>query len=675
MAIASPGVGSNLDVNGIVSQLMAIERQPLTALATKEVGIQAKLSAYGTVKGALSSLQSALKGLSDASKFQSSKSVSTSASDVMSATASSKATNGTYSIEVSQLAQDQRLATAGQASKTAVIGEGTLTFDFGTISGGTFDSNAGTYAGASFTSNGNGSKTVTIDSSNNSLEGIRDAINKAGIGVTASIINDGSVTSPYRLSLSVNESGSSNSLKISASDPGLQALLEHDPAGTQNLQENVTAKNTELKIDGISISKSGTSISDAIDGVTLNLLKTNVGSPTKVTVSNGNSGLSSAVSSFVKSYNDVRKTLQDVTAYDASGAKAGGTTGQASPLQGDATIRSIEYRMRQLFTTPITGVDSTYNTLSKVGVAFQRDGTLAVDNTKLQKAIEASYGDVVALFAATGNPSDSLVRYESSTSSTVAGKYDISLTAMASQGSLTGSAVASGLVVSAANKDLSVTLDGISASITLDEATYGSVSALAAHIQSKINGTSAFTGHSIAIASSGDATSFSLTATSALYGATSAFSVSGTAAAFFGASPTAVSGVDVAGTIGGTAATGSGQKLTGSEGDATGLAISVIGGSTGDRGNIRFSRGFAAQLDSLLTEFIGSKGSIASRTDGLNASIKDIDRQRQALSRRLDDTEKRYRTQFTALDVTLGQLTQTSNYMAKQLAALSGSSS
>ena len=130
-------------------------------------------------------------------------------------------------------------------------------------------------------------------------------------------------------------------------------------------------------------------------------------------------------------------------------------------------------------------------------------------------------------------PSDSLVRYESSTSSTVAGKHDISLTAMASRGSLTGSAVASGLVVSAANKDLSVTLDGISASITLDEATYGeSVSALAAHIQSKINGTQRFTGHSIAIASSGDATSFSLDRDIGLVRRHFGFSVSGTAAAF-----------------------------------------------------------------------------------------------------------------------------------------------
>lgn len=671
MALASPGVGSNLDVNGIVSQLMALEKQPLTALTTKEISIQAKLSAYGTVKGALSSLQSAIKGLADASKFQTGKSASSSASDVLTASASNDAVNGSYSVEVSKLAQAQRLASLGQASKTAAIGSGTLTFDFGTIAGGTLSN--GQYTGASFTSNGNGTKTVTIDASNNTLEGIRDAINKAGIGVSASIVNDGSGT-PYRLALSVGASGASNSLKISVSgDAPLVNLLAHDPAGTQNLRETVTAQNTELTVDGVAISKSSTSISDAIDGVTLNVLKTNVGSPTKITVSTGGSSIGSAISAFVKSYNDTKKTLDEVTRYDGSGAKAGGTTGAAAPLQGDATIRSMEFRMRQMFSAQITGVDPAYNSLGKVGLIFQKDGTLTLDNTKLQKAIEASYGDVVALFAATGNTTDSLVKYDSSTTATKAGTYDINLSALASKGSLTGSAVTSGLTLASGSNDLTVTLDGITSSVTLEAKTYASVAELAAEIQTKVNGNSAFSGHSVAIAGAGDATSFTLTATSNLYGSTSAFSVSGNAAALFGAAPVAATGVDVAGTIGGNVAAGSGQKLTASEGNASGLAVKVTGGATGDRGNIRFSRGFASQLDSMLTEFLGSKGSISSRTDGLNATIKDIGKQREALNRRLEDIEKRYRTQFTALDVTLGQLTQTSNYMAKQLAALTSS--
>lgn len=677
MAISSPGIGSNLDVNGIVSQLMNIEKQPLASLATKEVAIQSKISAYGTIQGALASLQSAVQGLADASKFQTSKSASSSASDVLTATASSGASNGSYSIEVSKLAQAQKLATAGQASKSDVIGVGTLTFDFGSISGGTLDSATGKYTGASFSSNGNGSKTVTIDASNNTLEGIRDAINKAGIGVSASIVNDGSST-PYRLALSVNSAGSSNSLKISVGggDAALTSLLAHDPSATQNLQETVTAQNTEMKLDGIAISKPSTVIADAIEGVTLNVLKTNVGSPTKISVSSGGSSLGSYVSTFVKAYNDAKKTLDAATAYDGSGAKAGGTTGQAGPLQGDATVRRIQYQMRQMFSSEITGVDPAYNALTKVGISFQKDGTLAVDNTKLQKAMDTSYGNVLALFAATGNATDSLVKYDSSTTATQAGKYDINVGVLASKGTLVGSAVTSGLTVTAGSNDtLAVTLNGVTANITLEAKTYASVDALTAEMQTKINGNSAFSGSSVAIVGTGNAASFSLTATSNLFGATSNFSVSGNAAALFGASPVATAGTDVAGTIGGNSASGSGQKLTAAVGSgASGLAINVTGGIIGDRGSISFSRGFASRLDALLNDFLGSKGTIASRTNGLNASIKAIDNQRDVLNRRLVDTEKRYRDQFTSLDVALGKMTQTQNYMTQQLAALTSTS-
>ncbi|MEW9899245.1 flagellar filament capping protein FliD [Chitinivorax sp. PXF-14] len=665
MAISSPGIGSNLDVNSIVSQLMAIEQQPLADLAKKEASFQSQISAYGSVKGALSSLQTAVQGLTDASKFQATKSASSSATDSVTATAGSSASNGSYSIEVSKLAQAQKLATAGQASSTAVIGTGTLIFDFGTISGGTFDSTTGKYTGSSFTSSGSGIKSVTINSSNNTLEGIRDAINKAGIGVSATIVNDGSNT-PYRLALSVGNSGASNSMKISVSgDAGLTSLLSQDPAGSQALQETVTAQNSELKVDGIAISKPSTVITDAISGVTLNLLKTNVGTPTKVSVTTTTGSLANAVSTFVKAFNDTKKTLDDVTFFDKTGAKTG-------PLVGDSTIRSIQYQMRQVFSATVPGVNASYNSLAKVGVAFQKDGTLQVDSTKLQKAMDASYNDVLELFSTAGSTTDSLVSYTGSTTATTAGNYALTLTGLATQGTLTGGAVTSGLQVNAGvNDTLSVSLNGKTTTVTLTPRAYVSAADLASEIQTKINGSSDLSGNTVTIKGTGDASSFTLTGTSDLYGSTSAFSVSGTAAALFGASPVATTGTDVAGTIGGNSAAGSGQKLTSSTGASSGLAVTVTGGAaTGDRGTISFSRGFASQLDTLLTNVLATKGTLAARTDGLNASIKDIGSQRDDVNRRLADTEKRYRDQFTALDVMLGSLSQTSAYLTKQLAAL-----
>ncbi len=211
MAISSPGIGSNLDVNSIVSQLMALERRPINLLDQKEVGLQAKLSAFGTLKGALSTFQSAVAGLAGTAKFSAVKAGVADAT-VLTASATSIAAAGSYGIEVSKLAGGQKLATAGQVSSTAAIGTGTLTFEFGTIAG-TLNTATGKYdAGATFSNSGAAAKTVVIDAAHNSLEGIRDAINAANIGVTASILNDGS-GAPYRLTLSATATGAANSLQ------------------------------------------------------------------------------------------------------------------------------------------------------------------------------------------------------------------------------------------------------------------------------------------------------------------------------------------------------------------------------------------------------------------------------------------------------------------------------
>ena len=185
MAISAPGVGSNLDVSSIVSQLMTIEQRPRLLLDAKEAAFQAQLSAYGQLRGALSALESAVGGLADPARFEG-RSASVGDSTVVSASAGAAAANATYEVAVTQLAQHQSLTTAGQASLTAPVGSGAstaLTFEFGTISGGTLS--AGVYTGASFAQNGSvATRTVTIDASNNSLQGIRDAINAANVGVT-----------------------------------------------------------------------------------------------------------------------------------------------------------------------------------------------------------------------------------------------------------------------------------------------------------------------------------------------------------------------------------------------------------------------------------------------------------------------------------------------------------
>jgi len=667
-AISAAGVGSNLDVDGIVSQLMAVEKQPLTLMQNTESDYKAKLSAYGTLKGALSSLQSAMQGLADGTKFQAA-AVSVADTSVLTATANGtngKAVPGSYSVEVGQLAQQQKIRSDGFASTSSVVGSGTLTIEFGS-----YDSAANT-----FTLNGTkAAQTITIDPSSNTLSGVRDAINAANIGVSATIINDGTSN---RLVLTSKDTGAANSIKISTSDDdGLNldaaglSQLAFDPTASAGSGKNLTqaqaAQDAKLKIDGIDISKSSNTVTDAIEGVTLNLLKTNSGSPTTLGVSHDSAGITAAINTFVTSYNSINQTLSDLSSYNAA-AKTGGV------LQGDSAALSIQMRIRATLSAAVGNMGGTgtgLSSLSQIGVSFQKDGSLALDSTKLQKALDNNFDDIAGLFAVGAKPSDSLISYVDATSKTVSGNYAVAITQLAAQGSLTGSQAAGLTITAGVNDQLNVLVDGVAASITLGAGTYASADALAAEVQTRLNGAGSLMGadNSVAVSQSGGV----LNITSSRYGSASGVTITGGNGAdtLMGAAPVAKAGLDVAGTINGVAATGTGQTLMAATGDASeGLRLNVIGGSLGARGTINFSRGYADQLNTLATNFLASDGAIASRTNGLNASIKDMDKRQDDFNQRMVDVEARYRAQFTALDTMLSNLNQSSAFLTQQLASL-----
>lgn len=664
--MAVQNVNGILDIDSIVGRLMAIEQRPLLLLARNEASYQARLSAFGSLKGALSKFQSAASTLAEVSRFQAYRATSSDATAVA-VSASGAATAGTYAVEIAQLAQAQKLAAAGQASTVTAIGSGTITFEFGTISGGTFDPDTGRYTGATFIGNGEGVKTVTIGASDNTLSGIRDAINRANIGVIASIVNDGDPDHPYRLVLSSQKPGASNSIRIAVTgDAGLENLLAHDPAGTQNLSETVTAKDAILKIDGLSISARTNTVTEAIPGVTLNLLET-TSSPVVVSVAHDVSGVQSAIEGFVNAYNDLVKTLRDLTAYNPE-------TRQPSVLTGDSGAQAIQRRLRSVFNSVLSGVSGSYTSLAQIGLAFRSDGSLAIDSGKLQNALAADRDNVAALFAAIGYPTDSLIRYAGSDARTQPGTYGVNVTQLATQGRITGSvAIGNDFTITAGlNDTLTVQIDGVEVSITLTAKTYATPQELAAELQSRLNGAPALAnaGVSVSVSQSGGI----LTLLSNRYGSASSVSVSGgnAASSLFGTPDTTDAvGKDVAGNIGGMAATGSGQYLTGAEGSsAAGLRLLVSGGTTGERGVIHFSQGVAYRLARLLDEMLDSDGLIATRTDGIHRSLEQIADRRRAIEQRLELIEKRYRAQFIALDAMLTSMNQTSNFLAQQLANL-----
>ncbi|WP_210543924.1 flagellar filament capping protein FliD [Rhodoferax sp. PAMC 29310] len=387
MAITSSSTTA-IDVPTLVSQLMAVERRPIDKLTAKIASYETKISSFGTISSLMSGFQTAAQGLNTGLQK-----VAATPSDgsVFAASAGSTAVPGNYALSVSQLAQSQNLVAAGQASSSSAIGDGSptvVTFDLGAISGGTLTN--GSYTGATFASNGNGTVSLTIDGSNNTLGGIRDAINAAAPGVTATIVNDGSGT-PYRLALSSSSSGASNSFKITTNggDGAIDSLLGYDPAGTQNLTQTLAAQDAKLTVNGIAITSASNTVSEAIQGVTLTL-KNTTATQASLAVARDTKAINTAAASFVDAYNALASQIKSRSAYGTS-TSAGGA------LAGDGTLRLMQDQLRGIFMTPASG--GTLTSLGQVGIAIQADGTLALDSSKLDSAIAANFSDVTNLLS------------------------------------------------------------------------------------------------------------------------------------------------------------------------------------------------------------------------------------------------------------------------------------
>jgi len=559
MGISSAGIGSGLDVNGIVTSLMSIEQKPLTAVNKQKTDYQTKISAYGSLKSALSAFQTTVQGLSSQDKFNA-QTVTSGDASVFTATANGAASLGNYAVKVNQLAKPQKLTIAGFANATDPVGTGTLTISFGT-----FTPEVTTPpTPSSFTPNtAKTDVTISIDSSNNTLVGVRDAINASNSSVSATIVNDG--TSNH-LVITSKDSGEVNTLKITVADDdgnhtdtvGLSQLA-YDPTATagsgKNLTELQAAKNAILDIDGITVVKASNTITDAISGVTLNLLTTSAGKSVDLGVTSNKDAVKTSVKVFIDAYNQLDTTLRSLTKYDPTGKSSG-------PLLGDVTTRSVISQLKSVMTKAVDNGGSL-TTMNQIGVTFQVSGQLAIDSTKLDSAIASNFNGIAALFANSARLSDPQITYLGSTSNTKAGTYTISVDQLGS------------------------------------------------------------------------------------------------------------STVNASGSINGATATGSGASLIGAVGDASeGLTLKVNGGTTGARGTINFSVGYASQLNTILTNLLSSAGSLTSRTDGMNSSISRLNKQADAITARLTTIEASYRAQYTKLDTLMSSMSATSTYLTQQIAAI-----
>lgn len=362
--ITSTGL-SGIDVESLVTKLMNVEKAPITLLDKKESSYETKLTAWGQVKSALSTLEDAASALKTGGSLLS-YTATAADSGVASATAKSTASAGTYSLEVSQLASSQKIKSQAYSSRSDAVSMGALTI-----------------------ATGSSSVDVTIDTSNNTLEGVMKAINNSDAGVTASIANDGS---HYYLVVSSDKTGSSNSFSMS----GISEL-SYDPSSTDSNSMSAvhSAQDAKFTVDGISYTRSSNAVSDAIDGLYLTLKGTNVGDATEITVAPDTADLSKKINTFIASYNAVINLAAKETAYDPS-------TGKAGDLNGDSSISRIKAQLRSI----ISGTFSTEGSLSRlsdIGIKTAVDGTLSISNeTKFNSTLSSSSEDVAKLFGGQG---------------------------------------------------------------------------------------------------------------------------------------------------------------------------------------------------------------------------------------------------------------------------------
>ena len=364
--ITSLGVGSGLDLNGLLTQLQASERQKLTPLTQQQNTQQTKISAYGRLQSAMDRLQESMTALNDTSTFR--QQTSTVTGEGVSANAGETANAGRYDINVTQLAKGGSVASNSVAmDQVLTTAATTLTIDFGaTYTNGSFDAGAAPLSSYSLD--------IAADST---LEDVRDQINAdAESGVTASIVNDGT---GYRLALSSKETGKE------ASVVGFSGLdqLTMDSATLRPGQD------AELEVNGIAITGTTNRIEGAIQGVTLDISAVSE-SPVSLVIERDEASLKETIEEFVSTYNEVRSTIDRMTAFNGEGETAG-------ELLGDRTVRTIENRIRRDITDSLGNGD--LNRLAQIGIDIDERGRLQIDETTLDEAIATNVEGLTSFFA------------------------------------------------------------------------------------------------------------------------------------------------------------------------------------------------------------------------------------------------------------------------------------
>jgi flagellar hook-associated protein 2 len=768
MAITSTGLISGINIDSILAQIQSAEQKPITILQGRQSGYQSQMSGLLALSGKLSTFAAVASSVNNPANFDTrTASVTNTVAGVslLSATTGSTATNGSYTLNVYQLAQSQKQASQGFVDQnTTAVASGAGTFKFKVGSSGTEYS-------------------VTLSSAT-TLQGLRDAINSAGGSVTATIINDGTGSNPYRLVLTANASGGDNTITLTNNDSTLDftnkkveaayastsnsfagtvssnagnnytgmtnksflvkavaggatdtatykysidggitylgyggvaysaaatvgnagaaivaasALTAIDGSGATNegvqigfgaigtlaVDDKFTvdvfnpqfqqAQDAVIKIDGNSTTKSSNTITDAIQGVTLNLLQVDASNAVTLTISSDPSGLAEKIKNFTTAYNDVNKFLNDQFTFDPKINKAGA-------LLADASVRAVQSLLKRIVTGSIPGLTSGKSNLSQIGITSDsKTGVLSVDDSKLSAAISSDPQGVKRLFLGLGTATNSAISFVGLSPKTGAGTYGITVSVAPQKAVLGGASDVTFQDLSSTgltnDEFLSFTFTGNHTSTAPTTAALSVTLSAGSKINDVVNAlNSAFASKGTALSASNDSGRLKLTSKD--YGTDIQFTVvsdqAGTTQTGIGSVGLTGQGVDVAGTINGHTATGNGNVLTSHSGFAEdGLSISTETTTTGLFGTIALSRGVGDRLVASLDAYTNSlTGIFIGKTNSLQGSIDGISKNITQINDRITREGDRLRAQFVNLEALLGKFQATSNFLTNQLSKL-----
>jgi flagellar hook-associated protein 2 len=380
------GIGSGIDIDSIVASMVAAEKAPkLTQLTSLEKKTTTQITAVGALKSAISDFQTALSAINKPELFQA-RSATSSNAGLLSVKAGTSAGVGSYQVEVKQLAASSKVALAAiplDGTEPATFGKGTLSVSVGGVA----------------------LPEIVVDETNNTLAGIRDAINKAGVeqGVTATVVTDDAGS---RLVLSSTKSGAGEDISVVApADDGTgsanlselafsdtEVTEPADPAAARMLTK---AQSAEVYVDGLKVTSKTNTLDSAIEGVTLDLKGiTETDKPITVSVDLDNAGVKKNVEKFVEAYNKLVGVINAQTKVTPVGE---GKAPVAGALVGDATARNLLNTIRnELVNVQGSGA---VRALTDIGITTQKDGTLAIDSAKLDKSLSENFEGISSLFS------------------------------------------------------------------------------------------------------------------------------------------------------------------------------------------------------------------------------------------------------------------------------------